>query len=399
MIETDYEPTLDMSDYIDTLPAFFQTGLQVRDVMTKNQFVVSRETPILTVAQLMTTHHVSLVAVEEDGKIVAVITEREMARGASKHGSALRRMRTGDIMASLPAGVRPDCPLSQAAQIMRAERLRWFPVTESEDVISLLTQADMTRAATLLPELGDVGSVMSTEIITIDAAEPLLMAAQIMADRDISCLIATHRGKVAGILTEVDILRQLAANDSPWSTVTVADVMTFPVVSIDPAYSLSEARAVMDRTHVHRLVVMDGGRPCGLITQTDITRALDKRLREQEQQRRRRLADSRDAIFAVELGGNTLYVNPAFMELFESPDLEDFVGRPFLPLSCWNTPAERESFMVAFESRDLQMQDASLKTISARSMSVMIFSTIAKNFRGEVIGRQGIIRPISGPRS
>lgn len=399
MIECDCGPAADTSICVDTLPAFFQTGLQVRDVMTKNQFVVSPETPVLTVAQLMTTDHAPLVAVEDVGKIVAVITEREMARGAARHGSALRSMKASDIMASLPAGVRPECPLSQAAQIMRAERLRWFPVTVGDDVVSLLTQADMTRAATLLPELGDVGSVMSTEIITIDATQPLQEAAKVMSTWDISCLIATHQGKVAGILTEADILRQLAGNDTPWSALTVADVMTFPVVSIEAAYSLSEARAVMDRTRIHRLVVVDQGRPCGLITQTDITRALDRKLQEQEQQRHCRLADSNDAIFIADLCGSTIYVNPAFARLFEHLHPDVFVGRPFLPRSCWDCPSDRESFMAAFESRDLQVQEAHLKTRFADNTPVMVFSTIAKNFRGEVIGRQGIIRLMNNPSS
>jgi hypothetical protein len=53
MIEIDCEPTFDTSVRIDALPAFFQTGLQVRDAMTKNQFVVTPETPVLTVAQVM----------------------------------------------------------------------------------------------------------------------------------------------------------------------------------------------------------------------------------------------------------------------------------------------------------------------------------------------------------
>jgi len=397
MIETDCPQSPGTSACVDALPVFFQTGLQVRDVMNKTQFVVSGDTPILTVAQIMMTHHMSTVAIEESGRMVAVITEREIARGAARHGSALRDMRASDIMAPLPTGIRPECPLSEAAQIMRAHRLRWFPVIAGQDVISILTQADMTRGATLLPELGDAGSIMSTEIITIDAGSPLLDAARIMTERDISCLIATHQGKVGGILTEADILRQLAENSSSWLTIIVADVMTFPVISIEPTYSLSEARAVMDRTRVHRLVVMDQGRPCGLITQTDITRALDRRLRGQEQRRWRRLPNSNDAIFAVDLSKNTIFVNATFARLFGSSDPEVFLGQPFLPLCCWENPADREPFMTALENRDLQAQDARLKTSSGRILPVVLFSTIAKNFRGEVIGRQGIVHLVGSP--
>ncbi|MEN6426507.1 MAG: CBS domain-containing protein, partial [Phycisphaerales bacterium] len=301
MIALDRVQTSDTEIYVDELPAFFQTGLQVRDVMSKAQFVVSAECPVLTVAQIMTTHQAPFVAVEEGGRMVAVVTEREIAQGAARHGSRLRDMKAGEIMMPFPAGISPDCPLTEAAQVMHTHRLRWFPVVANQDVISILTQADLTRAATLLPELGTVASVMSEDIITIDAERLLLEAAQTMTDRDISCLVATHLGKLAGVLTEADILDQVVASELPWSAITVADVMTFPVVSVESGCSLSEARAVMDRTHVHRLIVVDRDRPRGLITQTDITRALNNRLQEQEHQRWRRLANSHNAIFAVDL--------------------------------------------------------------------------------------------------
>ncbi len=395
MIVPDNVEIRDTEARIEALPIFLQTGLQVRDVMSKVQCVVPTDCPVLAVAQIMTTHQTPFVAVEDGDAIVAVITEREIARGAAKYDSQLRDLTAEAIMTPVPDGISPDCPLTEAAQVMHAHRLRWFPVVANQDVISILTQADLTRAATLLPELGTVGNIMSTDVITIDAERLLLEAAQTMACRDISCLVATHHGKLAGVLTEADLLDQVVASRASWSTVTVADVMTFPVVSIQPDCSLSEARAVMDRTHVHRLIIADQNRPCGLITQTDITRALNARLQEQERRRWKRLARSKDAIFAVDLDGNTVYVNAAFSKLLECPSPSSFVGHPFLPLSCWSNPADRKLFMADFAATDLQVQDALLRTRSCRSLPVAVFSTIAKSFRGDVIGKQGVLRPVS----
>lgn len=397
MILLDGVQTLDADRYVDELPTFLQTGLQVRDVMSKTQFVVSADKPVLTVAQIMKTHQATVIAIEEAGTVVGVVTEREIARGAARHGSQLRDLKAREIMTPLPPGVGPECPLTEAAQAMHAHRLRWFPVVANHDVVSILTQADLTRAATLLPELGTVADIMSEDIITIDAARSLLEAAQIMIDRDISCVIATHLGKLAGVLTEVDILDQVVTNGTSWSAVSVADVMTFPVVSIESECSLSEARATMDRTHVHRLIVVDEGRPCGLITQTDITRAINRRLREQECQLWRRLAESQDAIFAVDLDENTVYVNAAFTRLLEYADGGAFVGHPFLPPCCWPNPTDRETFMAVFTGNGLQVQETRLRTGSGRDIRVAVFSTIVKSFRGDVIGRQGVVWPVTVP--
>jgi len=397
MIVRDSLQTVDTDAHIDELPIFLQTGLQVRDVMSKTQFVVSTGTSVLAAAQIMKMHHAPFVAVEESGEMVAVITEREIARGAARFGSRLRDVSVAEIMTPFPGGISPECPLTEAAQIMHMHRLRWFPVVADRDFISILTQADLTRAATLLPELGNVADIMSTDIITIDAECLLIEATLLMTEKDISCLVVMHRGKLAGVLTEADLLYQVVASELSWSALTVADVMTFPVASIGSDCSLSEARAVMDRTHVHRLVIVDQGHPCGLITQTDITKALNKRLREQERRRWRRLANSRDAIYAVNLDSSTIYVNAAFARLLEYPNRRTFIGQQFLPLCCWSNPGDREPFMSSFMGKDLQVQDARLRTGSGRDIRVAVFSTIAKSFRGDVIARQGVVWPVSGP--
>jgi CBS domain-containing protein len=95
-----------------------------------------------------------------------------------------------------------------------------------------------------------------------------------MTRRRLSCLVAVHGGKVVGIVTDKDILKSVCAEGKDPGDVLIADVMSFPVVTIQPCYCLFTAHRMMERMHVHRLVVMDEAKLCGIITHTDILRSL-----------------------------------------------------------------------------------------------------------------------------
>ncbi|UCD49592.1 MAG: CBS domain-containing protein, partial [Phycisphaerales bacterium] len=54
----------------------------------------------------------------------------------------------------------------------------------------------------------------------------------------------------------------------------VVDIMSFPIISVAPRCSVISAAKKMDGMHLHRLVVMADSQIDGIITQTDITRAI-----------------------------------------------------------------------------------------------------------------------------
>ncbi|MFA7295971.1 MAG: CBS domain-containing protein [Dehalococcoidia bacterium] len=55
---------------------------------------------------------------------------------------------------------------------------------------------------------------------------------------------------------------------------TVADVMSFPLVTIEAEVSLSHARDLLEQYHCHHLVVTNGGSPVAVVSDRDIIRAL-----------------------------------------------------------------------------------------------------------------------------
>jgi signal-transduction protein with cAMP-binding, CBS, and nucleotidyltransferase domain len=83
-----------------------------------------------------------------------------------------------------------------------------------------------------------------------------------------------RRSAVSGIVTEKDLIRRVVALHKDPAETQVVEMMSFPLVAVPPSYSVLSAGKKMDTMHLHRLVVMKDNAVAGIVTQTDIARAV-----------------------------------------------------------------------------------------------------------------------------
>lgn len=109
--------------------------------------------------------------------------------------------------------------------------------------------------------------------------EPLMNVVRTMASRGIgSILIVDDVGRPVGVFTERDLLR-LVANSVDLGTLTVGNVMTRPVVSIEESASLVKAVHVMAKGGFRHLpVIDDSGKLTGIVSIRDAAIALARLL-------------------------------------------------------------------------------------------------------------------------
>lgn len=96
--------------------------------------------------------------------------------------------------------------------------------------------------------------------------------AQMMRKHRVGSSIVVSSDKPIGIITESDILKKVVAEGKDVNKVLVKDVMTSPLVSIDPYATLEDAMRVMNKHNIRRLPVMEKGKLVGIITEKDIFR-------------------------------------------------------------------------------------------------------------------------------
>ena len=114
-------------------------------------------------------------------------------------------------------------------------------------------------------------------------------AAELMRARRIRHLpVVSADGRLAGIVTDRD-LRQVIFDPAIQARLgeaargldqlPVREVMTWGVVSVRPGADLREAARLMHERRIGALPVTDGGRVVGILSETDVLRALDEALR------------------------------------------------------------------------------------------------------------------------
>jgi len=119
-----------------------------------------------------------------------------------------------------------------------------------------------------------VKDVMNGQVVTIEPQATLGAAALRMAEHGISCIVAVEGGAIKGMLTDRDFLKQIADTHGPLYQRTVADCMSSRVECASPDQTIVEASRIMHNLGIRRLPVLDRGRLVGIVTETDLTRAL-----------------------------------------------------------------------------------------------------------------------------
>ena len=122
---------------------------------------------------------------------------------------------------------------------------------------------------------------MSKRVETIGIGDDAHSAAKKMREKNISSLLVLESrvGKVnpVGILTERDLVRRICAEGLNSKQVPIQNILSFPLVTIDPRSSIEVAADVMRSNKVRHLLVTDTDRnPLGIVTPSDFTRYLSK---------------------------------------------------------------------------------------------------------------------------
>jgi CBS domain-containing protein len=116
-----------------------------------------------------------------------------------------------------------------------------------------------------------VKDVMSSPVVTLDEDATSNKVANIMDANELGCVIVTSKaGKPVGIITERDlVIRVLAKNLVP-DAVKAKEIMTSPLVTIEPEAMINEAARRMSRLNIRRLGVVYKGNLVGLVSSKDI---------------------------------------------------------------------------------------------------------------------------------
>jgi CBS domain-containing protein len=122
-----------------------------------------------------------------------------------------------------------------------------------------------------------VGNLMTVDPVTIDAEAAVHEAELLLKSYRISGLPVVAGGAVVGVISQTDLLNARSSEliGANWDRVKVRHLMSRPAVTVHLATTVTRAARLMLDEHIHRVVVVDEeSSPIGVLTSTDLLRAL-----------------------------------------------------------------------------------------------------------------------------
>ena len=129
----------------------------VQDAMTRSVITVTPHTTLRQAAAVLSEHHItSLPVVAPDGQLLGVVGEADIVRESlvRDQRTLVVRLPTEDgvsveeveqVMTRQPITVRPDAELADAARVMADFRRKSLPVTDDGRVVGMISRADVVR--------------------------------------------------------------------------------------------------------------------------------------------------------------------------------------------------------------------------------------------------------------
>jgi IMP dehydrogenase len=132
-----------------------------------------------------------------------------------------------------------------------------------------------------------VGGLMSSDPILVWPDTPVSEIAEILDRAGITGVpVVDWNGYLVGVVSQTDLLRVRATEDlwADWARLSASHIMSRPVLTVTVDTPVEEAVRLMESRRVHRLVVVadDGESPVGVLSATDLVRAMVGRADDRE---------------------------------------------------------------------------------------------------------------------
>ncbi len=119
-----------------------------------------------------------------------------------------------------------------------------------------------------------VVELMNSNVVTCRPSESLIVIVNRFELFNISGMPVVEKGKLAGMICQSDILKNLRGEGINLKDLTVKDVMIEDVIIVSPIESVEKAAKMMIDKHINRIPVVENNIVVGIVTRTDIVKAV-----------------------------------------------------------------------------------------------------------------------------
>jgi len=117
-----------------------------------------------------------------------------------------------------------------------------------------------------------VRDIMAVNVVSMPPDASIFEVSKAMAEMDIGSVIIADKDRPLGIITESDIVRRVIVGEKDTKTTTASEVMSSPIIHVEPGTGLTEAMRIMAKSNIRRVAVLKNNTLAGIITSRDLLR-------------------------------------------------------------------------------------------------------------------------------
>ena len=245
---------------------------------------------------------ISGVPVLKEGKLVGIITRKDLLRKSDE-------TQLGLLLTRDPVTISPDSTIQEAAQLLIENNVRRLPVVENEELVGLLSVADLVHAIAQMRIKEEIKDRYVSQTYALWEETPLPLVARIMEISGFEAIpILDSESRLQGIISERDLIRHSSiedmvevsdfsngTDDDEWTWESIRDMHTISygisriqlpdrpvksamitsVISVPLNAEVSECALKMKRGRVDQLPVINGDKKLvGMLFDRELIKAL-----------------------------------------------------------------------------------------------------------------------------
>lgn len=249
---------------------------KVSEIMTTNLTMAPASASIFQVMEIMVAEDVGRIIVTDDDVPIGIFTEKDVLKRVVNAGIDARKTDIKRVMTTPVRAVREETHIIDAFGKMYRGKFRHLLVRGRRGKI--IGIVSMRRILNIAVELGQglsetrtLGDIAAAAIETVVQTATVHQAIELMDKKNVTAVVVTAAGKPAGIFTERDVLKRVAATEIAVERTTVQQVMTAPIITMPQTALVGDVLAEMYRRDIRNMPVRnDSGDLVGLVSMPEI---------------------------------------------------------------------------------------------------------------------------------
>lgn len=128
--------------------------MKVKNIMSRDVACLSPEDTVEKAAQLMDQRGIGSLPVWDQGKVVGMVTDRDIVLRSTAKGQSADQKKVRDVMSTNPVTGSPEMDVDEAAKIMSEKQIRRLPIVDHDNLVGVVALGDISVEPSLQDNAG-----------------------------------------------------------------------------------------------------------------------------------------------------------------------------------------------------------------------------------------------------